>query len=524
MLTLYAKMRLYCSIISCFISICAIAQTVPVGQTGLEESIRLLQLVNKLPISPSLTIRPNYFSDSLSQILLLQKIDSSYSSPKKTTKFQFSPISFNTKFNSHHPFGWNDAGMRMAKGFQQSISAGFFYKLGPLSVQLQPEYYYTANNNYETTSFYGSANNRPIAKFYWGQSSIRLNLGAVSLGLSSENLWWGPGQFSSLLMSNNAPGFKHISFNTREPIKTWLGNLEWQIIVGQLNEDSTAPYENNYLKPQRARNETRYYNGFVVTLQPKILKNIFIGFNRFEQLYNSTQRNRQGNFIKKYLPVFTFETADANASRITPNDGGVGIFARWLIPSKQTEFYVDYSYNDFKQNLRDFTLSTNHASAFLAGFKKIFTLKDHSYIDLSGEVVNMSQNSSYIIRDAANWYEHGQIRQGYTNQNQILGAGSGFGNNVQTIAIKKVNGFNHWGFKFQRIQQDPKGIIYANISNSGMRANIWTDFDLGFLFQKRVNQLLIKAETHWVHSKNYGWSTADKINLFLQLNCLYFLH
>jgi hypothetical protein len=46
-----------------------------------------------------------------------------------------------TKFNSHRPFGWNDAGMRMVKGFQQSFSAGVFWKAGPLSIQLQPEYY-----------------------------------------------------------------------------------------------------------------------------------------------------------------------------------------------------------------------------------------------------------------------------------------------------------------------------------------------------------------------------------------------
>ena len=30
------------------------------------------------------------------------------------------------------------------------------------------------------------------------------------------------------MMSNHAEGFKHITFNTTEPIKTFIGNFEWK--------------------------------------------------------------------------------------------------------------------------------------------------------------------------------------------------------------------------------------------------------------------------------------------------------
>ncbi|MEY4342572.1 MAG: hypothetical protein RL736_365, partial [Pseudomonadota bacterium] len=40
------------------------------------------------------------------------------------------------------------------------------------------------------------------------------------------------------------------------------------------------------------------------------------------------------------------------------------------------EFYLEYGYNDFKQNMRDFTTNANHSSAFIAGFKKIVNLKN----------------------------------------------------------------------------------------------------------------------------------------------------
>lgn len=500
------------------------SQSIPIGQLVSESELRSMQLSGQIKVDfSSFTIRPIVSNDSINLNRVLHLIDSNFKFPPNHNSIKLLPISWNTKFNSHRPFGWNDAGMRMVKGFQQSFSGGVFWTAGPLSIQLQPEYYQINAQNYQTTTAYGFNSTKPLSKAYWGQSSIRINSKVLSIGVSTENLWWGPGQFSSLFMSNNAPGFKHFTFNTRKPVKTLIGKFEWQLIVGQLIEDTSLTFESNYLRTIPAKNESRYFNAFVITYQPKWMKNIFFGLIRFEQLYQSAQKNRQGGFLKKYLPALSYESANDNASGKVKNDGGVGIFGRWLLPSQKAEFYFEYGYNDFKQNIRDFTVNSNHANAFLAGFKKLIMLKDRSVIDLSGEIVNMAQNAGYIIRNGSNWYEHGIIRQGYTNQNQIMGAGSGFGNNVQTVAIKKQKDFNHLGLKIQRIQQDPKGVIGVNLSTLGMRNNIWNDYDFGFLFQKRIKQLVINGEAHWIHSKNYGWEKGNQNNLFLQLNCLYLI-
>lgn len=504
--------------------LCSDAQTIAVGQTATESALRTLQLTGKLDANfSSFTIRPIVSNDSINLETVLNLTDSTFEIKHQRKNFQLLPISWNTKFNSQRPFGWNDAGMRMVRGFQQSFSAGFYLKAGPLTIQLQPEYYQINPQNYQTTSGFGSNSNKPLSKAYWGQSSIRINTKSLSLGVSTENLWWGPGQFSSLFMSNNAPGFKHLTFNTRKPIKTWLGSLEWQLIVGQLNEDTSLAYESSYLKSRTSKNESRYFNAFIITYQPKWMKNIFLGLIRFEQLYQSAQETRKGSFLKKYLPALSYESANENASRTTLNDGGVGIFGRWIIPSKRAEFYFEYGYNDFKQNIRDLTANANHANAFLAGFKKIIPLKNKAILDISGEIVNMAQNAGYIIRNAGNWYTHSSIRQGYTYQNQIMGAGSGLGNNVQTIKIKKTNGLNNFGVKIQRIQQDPKGVILTNLTTLGMRNIIWNDYDFGILFQKRIKTFILNGEAHWVHSNNYGWEKGNRGNLFLQLNCLYIL-
>src|SRR5206468_1504691 len=129
-------------------------------------------------------------------------------------------------------------------------SAGVYAKYGMLSVQLQPEFVTAANDFFDPLNknhfgvifarYYDIYNNIDLpARFgtssytraYWGQSSIRLNYKSLSFGLSTENLWWGPGIRSSLLMSNNAPGFKHLTLNTTKPIKTPIGSFEGQLIA-----------------------------------------------------------------------------------------------------------------------------------------------------------------------------------------------------------------------------------------------------------------------------------------------------
>src|SRR5690606_10035859 len=113
--------------------------------------------------------------------------------------------------------------------YQTLFSAGIAAKIGPLRIQLRPEFVYAGNMNFlsvldadNSSSIKGQYRrlmnmidlperfgDKSYAKFNWGQSSIRLNAGPVSFGLSNENLWWGPGTRSSLLMTNNAAGFKH---------------------------------------------------------------------------------------------------------------------------------------------------------------------------------------------------------------------------------------------------------------------------------------------------------------------------
>ncbi|TAG31670.1 MAG: hypothetical protein EAZ35_03190 [Sphingobacteriia bacterium] len=524
------KRFFYCTLFSVLAATALNAQSLPVGEAGLDERLRILQLQGKINAAQSLTARPFFYNKFLNRNELLQLIDSGnniHLSEKsfwnKQIQLGILPATIATKFNSHHPYGWNDAGMIMAKGVQTMVSAGVFAKIGPLSIQLQPEYYYASNSRYDTTPSFGFNSGKSFAKSYLGQSSIRLNLGPISFGASSENLWWGPGQFSSLMMSNNAPGFKHLSFNSTRPLKTPIGSFEWQLVMGSLNEDTTSAYENNFMRPRTAKNENRYFNGIVITYQPKWLSGFFLGLTRSEHYYKTSQDLKTG-FVEKYLPVFNASSPTANGlSTSIPSDGAFSFFARWLLPKHQAEFYIEYGYNDFKANLRDLSTNANHSSAYIIGFNKLLPAGkgDGSVFLLSGELTQMAQTTSYVVRSAGNWYMHSPIEQGFTYQNQIMGAGSGFGNNVQTLQLKHLHGLNTLGVKLQRIQQDPKG-LFGPQNLIGMREIQWNDLSLGLLGSKRFKQLLLKGELQWVQSKNYGWAAGNATNLFLQVHASYF--
>ena len=74
-----------------------------------------------------------------------------------------------------------------------------------------------------------------------GQSNIKLSWKKISIGFSTENIWWGPSIRNSIMMSNHARGFKHIFFKSNRPVITPIGNFEWQVITGRLESSGYTP-------------------------------------------------------------------------------------------------------------------------------------------------------------------------------------------------------------------------------------------------------------------------------------------
>ncbi len=83
----------------------------------------------------------------------------------KTSKTVILPVTLTTQFNSHHPYGYNDASFIPASGLQSQLSFGANIKAGPVKLQLQPELIYAANPTFRLMVVTGIVVASPIQNY-----------------------------------------------------------------------------------------------------------------------------------------------------------------------------------------------------------------------------------------------------------------------------------------------------------------------------------------------------------------------
>lgn len=437
-----------------------------------------------------------------------------YTNTEDKGKVKILPFSMLHQYNSHHPYGWNDGLMIPAKGYQLLMSGGASVKWGPLSIQIKPEVLYAAN-----PGFYENADERAVDRYltylsprtdipvYYetpsftklnlGQTSIRLNAGPLSLGISNENLWWGPGRKNSLLMSNTARGFKHITFNTRRPIQTFIGALEAQLISGRLENT-------NSLFNSRKTQQWRYLSGMVFNYQPKWVPGLSLGISRVFQMYNTDLVG-----LSDYFPLLQPFQKNKTNEDSKKRDQLSAVFARLLLPEAQTEIYVEFGRNDHSVDFRDFTMEPEHSRSYLAGFQKIVKLnKLGQFLSISGEITQMSQPPTLFIRNAGTWYVHDKVKHGYTNEGEVLGAGIGPGGNVQTIDFIWNKGFKKLGIQLERYVHNNDYYQKISAGTKG-RYGQWVDLSAGLVYGWNFDNLLVNGKIQSIKSYNYLWQSGN---------------
>jgi hypothetical protein len=493
-----------------------------VGYYDFDDNIRDLQLLGKLQPEQSLTIRPYILTPKLGYDSLLAMIDPEFENQghlvkRKHSDIQLLPINFLQKYNSHHPYGWNDGPLSFSKGYQFVGSGGVYMRWRNIHLTLRPEFFKTASDPYETSTDWGQRTSA-LSKLTLGQTSLRMDFGPLSVGVSTQNLWLGPGQYSSLIMSNNAPGFNHFSIGTNRPLKTPFGNFEINLIGGILSKNLKQGYENFNLKTVVIDPITRYINIISLVYTPKYLNNLFLGINRvFQQPTQISPSNKLTDYYLIALkPLYRNDYQDNRF----PIDQILTGFAKYVFPKEHAEVYFEYGWNDGSSNSRDLILDMSHSAASIFGIKKIQYLNEKTYLNFQAEATQLSQRPSYLQRNAGNWYVHSQLLDGYTNENQIIGAGSGMGNNLQTLSISLNNGWNKYGIKFQHVAQNPIGVTSILSYDGG--APYWDDYAYGINVKQKYNKFLFNLNMEWVNSKNYLWVNNNKVsNVYVFLNTIY---
>lgn len=536
------------------------SQSISVGSYP-EDIARRNQVSGKSDNPSSFIIRPlniqwdSKAADSVLQKLVASKLYSKFSFMGMPSGIQLLPFSWLNEYNVNRPFGYNNASLYPNAGYQSMLSGGFLVKAGIFRIQVKPELVYAQNKRFDTfadvqannnspalmNAYFGTINgidaperfgNNSIKHLYPGQSKITINYQSIEAGVSTENLWWGPGIKNSIMMSNSAPGFLHWTFNSVKPVKTIIGSFEWQIIGGNLKQSGFMPddinklnYGKNLYSPKPK--VTRYISAYTVNWQPKWLKGLYLGITSYDYL-NKDSIYHQKNIIRKIFPVITGSSVKANdASNSTGGDGQDFAYAfniRQLLPLYKAEVYFEWARNDRYGSLNDLLQEPEHSTAYTFGGRKLFDLSKGAFIQVKAEITQLQRPPTFLVRDEPTWYEHLlSPRDGYTNNGRYVGAGIGPGSNSFIFDISYLKNLNAFGITLER-QLHNNDLYYSAFAGTGTYNLHWVDLSGTFYSNVKLKRYLLSAEVTPVYSLNYQYKNGESFNLHARLNITYYFN
>lgn len=509
------------------------AQNVDLNQIALQDINRVESLLDTTYSSNSFTIRNS---------TLNQNFEKASWKKFKVTGFGFG---YQHQDNSNLPFGYNDGNMVSSAGAQQLYSTQLNLQWGRLTLQIAPEKVIADNKYFERLpyNFDGSQNGNAFWRRYYeisenvienparvetsmsdhnflGQSSLKFNTKHISFGVSNESLWWGPGIFNSLILTNNAQPFFHFTINTNKPISTKIGNFEGQIIGGNLDNANVGPTNNDnpfaaqyyVVKPEL----DRYITGMIISLEPRIAPNFYIGIANMAYMYKKDM-----NGLEDITPFGNFSKFTELKKR--PALGSVSI--RYAMPKDHAEIYLEYGRNDRGATPINI-FADSIPTGYVGGVRKFFPLGlngKNGAISFNIEVtrlelMNPNQIFNYsLTAKRKSWYTNNQVTQGYTNNGQILGSYVGPGSTSQTIQLAWVKGLKKIGFGIERVSHN-KDFYYYNYYNGllypGPNFKYWADLVYNISLRWTIGDVIIAADYKSAESYNYMWTKTGNGGLF----------
>jgi hypothetical protein len=532
------------------------------AQNSFYDDIRLMdyQRTRQLLNDSNGVIMNSFFIRSTSSFQFL------HSKLKGTTKDIVQSISLNydQQNNSLQPISFNDGNMYPSRGWQERYSYGVNLKLLIFDINYQPEKltvqnlrqeFYpgnTGDGNFMFKYFGMVANNIDnfrqfgydrIEETTLGQSRAGIKFKYMAAGVSNENIWWGPGKRNSLVFTNNAAGFKHYYLKTVEPIKTYIGNFELAGVVGKLESTQYRDIDQSLLNACEVckvfKNlDEREIDGITINYQPKWVPNFYIGYAYSRQFYRHAK-----NALGETLNFFTKDLAKQEVG---------SMFFRFAMPEDHTEFYGEmglpnetpWPWKFFKERMRP---------AFVFGATKLVPLKlFNSYFSLNVEFTQLQlTNSRDILYEGYpwgggkpnSWYLSTIIKQGWSNNGQLMGSSIGPGSNNQSISLSWNKGYNKIGVFVERtvFNNDFYYSVYYNpyaANGYGYYNRYWVDLTQRLELQLMpLKNVLLAASFSNTNALNYRWiriedgsaydvpsKYSDKYNNQFQMSIKYLLH
>jgi hypothetical protein len=264
----------------------------------------------------------------------------------------------------------------------------------------------------------------------------------VGLGLSTENLWWGPGVRNALLMTNSAAGMPHLFLGTSRPVDVWVGNLEAEVMWGRLTESRVFD--------QDPMNDRRLFEALTVSFSPGIAPGLTLGYVRVFVFPNESVSFHH-YFDPLVQPLFKAFLKSGSDDGGRPDNQLTSIFFRWAFPAAGLEIYAEFGRDDHAFNLIDLLEEPGHSSAYLLGLQKLFPAGPR-WVRFQAELAHTFEMPTLNpSRGTPVFYTHAPEVQGYTQRGQMLGAGIGPQADTQFLAVDWLRQHHRVGFFVERL-------------------------------------------------------------------------
>ena len=293
---------------------------------------------------------------------------------------------------------------------------------------------------------------------------MRLDLGAFTTGVGTENLWFGPAFQNGVIMSNAGPGFPHIDFGTGRQVWIGIGQLETRLVYGRFVESDYFDSDPD--------NDARFLAALALNYQPKWIPGLYLGGQRV--LYQKWATAGVGDALGFLGPFFKEATRLPDGSTVNDStDQLISVHARWLLSKSGFEAYVEWARNDFSGGLRDFVLEPDHSSGYTIGFHKSFAATTITYL-LRGELTHLGRLLPIEVRNSPTYYVHGSIRQGYTHRGQMMGAHIGPGSTASSSVSTGTRRAEEWASTSNGYASTTTRISQILVDNSRAAGTTWS--------------------------------------------------
>ncbi|MBM3908273.1 MAG: hypothetical protein FJ363_09410 [Gemmatimonadetes bacterium] len=265
-----------------------------------------------------------------------------------------------------------------------------------------------------------------------GQSRVAIDTRAISAGISTAPLAWGPARDEPVVVGPNGGGFPHAFFGSGTPWPVGVGRVHFKMVAGRLEQSEWSPVQAGY--------RSRLGVGVVATFVPRGVPGLELGAVRFEHRAWKPGVFTFANATRPFTGIFNNFTSGINQDE----NGYASLFFRWAAAPHGFEVYGEYGREDYTGNTRWLILKPDDLGNLMLGVQRALLGANGRVRVYRAELVNAELSSNERGQRGFTApippYTHGGTLQGHTVNGRFLGSATAYGGAGWRVARDTYSG------------------------------------------------------------------------------------